>query len=193
MSEQEVQDLLLELKEKAELMVDLAYSSVMFDSRKMAKEVYELENYVDNLNDELRRLAIADAVAGELDASEVLAFLQLGSFAEAIADAARYIADVELRDVELHPVVFESMQESEEVLFRVRVRKDAAFVSKTLGDLRLAAETGMWVIAIKRDTRWLYDPDKRTAIQADDVLFVRGPREGRAHFVALAHAEEKDI
>ncbi|RLF31879.1 MAG: PhoU family transcriptional regulator [Thermoplasmata archaeon] len=193
MSEKEAENILLELKEKAELMVDLAYSSVIYDNKKLAEEVYELENFVDGLNENLQKLAVSDAVAGELDVNEVVAVLKLGAFSEAIADAAREIADVELRDVELHPIIRESVMESEEVLVRVRVTEQSPLAGRTLGDMRLASETGMWVIAIKRGNRWMYDPDKHVEIKANDVLFVRGAKEGMEHFIALAKGEEKEI
>lgn len=193
MSEKEAESILLELKEKAELMVDLAYSSVIYDNKKLAEEVYDLENFVDGLNENLQKLAISDAVAGELDVNEVVAVLKLGALSEAIADAAREIADVELRDVELHPIIKESVLESEEVLVRVRVAENASLVNRTLGDMRLASATGMWVIAIKRGNRWIYDPDKHAEIKAGDILFVKGAKEGMEHFIALAEGEEKEL
>jgi len=193
MSEQEAQELLLELKEKAELMVDLAYSSVIYDNKEIAKEVYELEDYIDNLNEELQKLAIKDAKAGELEVNEAIAIIQLGTCSEAIADAARDIADVELRDIELHPIVRESILESDEVLIRVEVSPNSVLKDKKLGDMKLASHTGMWVIAIKRGKKWIYGGDKNTVIKAGDILFVRGPREGIQHFTALARGEEKEI
>ncbi|MGC9554783.1 MAG: PhoU domain-containing protein, partial [Thermoplasmatota archaeon] len=58
MSEQEAEEMLLEMKEKAEFMVDLAYSSIIYDNRDLAEEVYELEEFIDDLNERFQRLAI---------------------------------------------------------------------------------------------------------------------------------------
>lgn len=193
MSEKEAEELLLELKEKAELMVDLAYSSVIYDNKDLAKEVYELENLVDLLNEELQKLAIKDAKAGELEVNEALAIIQLGSCSEAIADAARDIADVELRDVELHPIIKESIMESDEILVKVKVSEESILDGKKLGDIQLASHTGMWIIAIKRGKKWIYGVDKNTIIKAGDILFAKGAREGMEHFVALAEGREKEI
>jgi len=44
-----VRDLLVEIKNLSELMIDLAYSAVLFDSRELAEEVLELEESVDTL------------------------------------------------------------------------------------------------------------------------------------------------
>jgi len=67
MSEKEAEEMLLELKEKAELMVDLAYSSIIYDSRELAEEVYELEEFIDVLNDKFQRLAVKDVKNDELE------------------------------------------------------------------------------------------------------------------------------
>ena len=193
MSEKEAENLLLELKEKAELMVDLAYSSVIYDNEDIAKEVYELENYVDLLNEELQKLAIKDVKAGELEVNEALAIIQLGACSEAIADAARDIADVELRDVELHPIIKESVMEAEEVLVKAIVSKNSILCDKKLGEIELASHTGMWVIAIKRGNKWIYGPNKDTKIMEGDILFVKGAKEGVEHFMAIVEGREKEI
>ncbi len=45
-----VKDIFVEMKNTAELMVDLAYSSLLFNEEEMAEEVLELEEYLDLLN-----------------------------------------------------------------------------------------------------------------------------------------------
>lgn len=193
MSEKEAEELLLELKEKAELMVDLAYSSVLYDNKEIAKEVYELEDFVDALNEELQKLAIKDVKSGELELNEALAIIQLGSCSEAIADAARDIADVELRDVEMHPVLRESIMEADEVFIRARVEENSVLKDARIGEIKLASKTGMWIIAIKRNGKWIYDPDKNMKIMGGDILFCKGTREGMEHFIKIAEGEEKEI
>jgi uncharacterized protein with PhoU and TrkA domain len=193
MSEEEAEKMLLELKEKAELMVDLAYSSLIYDNKEIADEVYELEDYVDKLNDQLQRLAIEDAKKNELDVNEALAIIQLGISSEAIADAAREIADVQLRDVELHPILKESVLESDEIFLKITISPNSILKDKKIGDIRLASETGMWIIAIKRGNRWIYDPSKNVTLKENDVVFVKGNKEGKNHFIALAEGKEKKI
>ncbi|MCD6171662.1 MAG: PhoU family transcriptional regulator [Thermoplasmata archaeon] len=193
MSEEEAESMLLELKEKAELMLDLAYSSVIYDNREIAEEVYELEDYIDNLHYELQKLAIEDSNKGELETNEALAIIQLGNSSEVIADAAREIADVELRDVELHPIIKESLLETEEVILRAIVENQSILNGKKLGEIELATNTGMWVFAIRRGKKWIYGPDKNTTIKEGDVLFVKGPKEGKEHFISITSGKEREI
>lgn len=193
MSEREAEELLLQLKENAELMVDLAYSSIIYDNEKIAREVYDLENLMDGLNDELQRLAIEDAKKGELGVNEGLAMIRLGICSEMISDAARELADVELRDVELHPIIKESISESDEVFTRVEVKEGSILANKNLGELELASKTGMWIIAIRSKNRWKYGVGKKATISVGDILFARGPKEGEKHLARLADGIEREI
>ena len=45
-----IQEAIVELKNKVELMLDLAYSCVMMNDREVAKEVEHLEEYIDWLH-----------------------------------------------------------------------------------------------------------------------------------------------
>ena len=193
MSEEKAEKMLLELKEKAELMVDLAYSSLIYDNREIAEEVYELEEYVDRVNDELQKLAIEDTKKGELEVNEALAIIQLGISSEMIADAAREIADVQLREVKLHPVLKESLMESNEILLKTKIASNSVLKDKKIGEIRLASETGMWIIAIKRGNKWIYDPSKNVVLKENDILFAKGDKEGKDHFIALAEGKERKI
>ena len=193
MSEKEAEEMLLEMKEKAELMVDLAYSSVIYDSRDLAEEVYELEEFIDVLNDKFQQLAIRDVKNDELEVNDALAMIQLAICSEMIADGAREIADIELRDVELHPVIRESILESDEVFVRTTIAPSSVLNGKKLGDMELASKTGMWVIAIKRNRKWIYDINKNTVLKEGDIVFARGVKEGIEHFSALAEGNEEEI
>jgi len=193
MSEKEAEEMLLELKERAELMVDLAYSSVIYDNINLAEEVYELEEFIDVLNDKLQRLAIKDVKNEELDVNDALAMIQLAICSEMIADGAREIADVELRDVELHPIIKESILESDEVFVRAVIAPSSVLKDRKLKDMELASKTGMWIIAIKRKGRWVYEIDKNTVLKEGDVIFARGVREGIEHFNALTEGTEEEI
>ena len=61
---------------------------------------------------------------------------------------------------------------------RVRVREDAPAVGRSIRDLEIATETGMWVMAIRSGDAWEFAPGPDDVLSADDVLLVRGPAEG---------------
>jgi len=193
MKQKTIEDLVLEIKDKSELMVDLAYSSLLYDNKTIAEEVYELENVVDSLYHALQKKSLEDVKTGKHVIDDALTLLRIGHAGEQIADAAQEIADVELRDVELHPILTMSIRESDVVFTRVKVAPQSIFCGKTLGELKLASETGMMVIAMRHKNRWLYGPTKNTQIDAEGVLFAKGPEDGERRLIDLATGKSKKI
>ncbi|MCK5029887.1 MAG: potassium channel protein [Thermoplasmatales archaeon] len=187
------EDIVLEIKDKSELMVDLAYSSLLYDNKIIAKEVYDLENLIDNLFGKIQRESLEDVQKGKLTVNAALTLMRLAQAGEEIADAAREIADVELRDVELHPILKMSVQESDEVLTKTQVDSRSILCGKTLGKLKLGSETGMMIIAMRHKNKWLYGPNKNTKIDPGDILFAKGPEDGERHLINLANAETDEI
>jgi uncharacterized protein with PhoU and TrkA domain len=51
---------------------------------------------------------------------------------------------------------------------------------RSLRDLTLETETGMYVLAINREGRWIYRPRGSRALEAGDRLLATGPEEGVA-------------
>jgi len=188
-----VEDIFLEIKDKSELMVDLAYSSLLYDNRTIAEEVYDLEDVVDELYKNLQKQTVENVSKKKLGVTDALTVLRLAEAGENIADAAQEIADVELRDVELHPILKMSLRESDQVFTRVQVVDKSVLAGKTLGEIKLASETGMMVIAMRHDKRWLYGPNKNTKIDPGDILFAKGPEDGEKHLVELASGKSREI
>ena len=193
MKKNTVEDILLEIKDKSELMVDLAYSSLLYDNETIAKEVYALEDFIDDLYQDIQKQILDLVQKKKLSIDDALSVLRLAECGEKISDAAQEIADVELRDVELHPILKMSIRESDIVFTRVKVEPNSVLCGKTLGDMNLGSETGMYVRAMRHGDRWLYGPDKKTRIDPGDILFARGPEDGEKHLIDLAAGESREI
>jgi len=181
---EEIEELFLELKDTSELMIDLAYSALLYDNEEIAKEVLILEEVVDKLNYKIQRTAFMVSLEDK-NVDKALAMIRLASGIEAIADAAMDIADVVLRDIEPHPIFKMSVMDSDVIITKTPVLRSSSLTNKTLGESHLMTETGMWVIAIKRGKTWIYGPDENTVIKNKDVLVARGPREGAEEFLRL--------
>ena len=185
--------MVLEIKDKSELMIDLAYSSLLYDNKIIAKEVYDLEDLIDNLYQNIRKNALHEVQKGKLNPDDALTLMKLAQAGEQIADAAQEIADVELRDVELHPIIKMSVRESDVVFTKVQVEPKSILCGKTLGQLKLGSETGMLVIAMRQKDRWIYGPDKKTRIDSGDILFAKGPEDGEKHLINLATGKTNTV
>ena len=186
MKKKSSEDIVLEIKDKSELMVDLAYSSLLYDNKIIAQEVYDLENLIDNLFQKIQKDSLEGVKTGKLSVNSALTLMRLAQAGEEIADAAQEIADVELRDVELHPILKLSVRESDEILTKIQVNSKSILCGKTLGKLKLGSETGMMIIAMKHKNRWLYGPNKNTRIDQDDILFAKCPEDGEKHLKELS-------
>ncbi|NIR87647.1 hypothetical protein GWO13_08860 [Candidatus Bathyarchaeota archaeon] len=178
---------LVELKDTSELMMDLAYSSVLMNSRELAEEVQELEEHVDNLHTEFELLVLSSGFKSE-ESKDFLGLIRLGVVAERIADAAAEISEVVLRGLEPHPVLKLVIEEAEETVTRVQVAKKSSLVGKSLRDAQLPEETGMWVLAIRRRKKWLR-PRPNSIIKAGDLLIASGYTEGEEDLRKLASGE----
>ncbi|MEM0057278.1 MAG: TrkA C-terminal domain-containing protein [Candidatus Bathyarchaeia archaeon] len=174
----------VELKDTSELMIDLAYSALLLNSKELAEEVQRLEEYVDKLHTEFELLVLSSGFKKE-EARGFLGLVRLGVVTEKIADAAAQIAEVVLRGVEPHPVLKLAIEEAEETITYVQVNERSPLMNKTLKDARIPEETGMWILAIKRGDKCMR-PKPDTTIQVGDVLIASGYAEGEEDLKRLA-------
>ena len=185
-------DIVVEMKNKSELSVGLAYSAVLFYNKDLANEVEILEEEMDNMKYELQHWVLESAKHVE-DVDILRGLLHLANASEFISDAAYEIADIVLRDIELHPIFMMAVRESDEVMTKINVDDCSPIVNMTLGELKLETETGMHVMAIKRGSRWIYRPGSRTNIKSDDILIARGSHEGETQLFEMmaCHVEPR--
>ncbi len=188
-----VKDLLIEIKDTTELIVDLAYSALLFDNEDIAEEVLELEEKIMDL---LRQIRIVSILAGRRvdEAESVSSILQIADAAHRIGNAAGDIATLVLKGFKL-PKEFVNMilLKSEETAIKAVVSEDAEIANKTLGDVRLHTRTGIRVIAIKRGFEWIFNPNRDTKILIGDVLFARGDMMGIPKFFEIVTGKRVEV
>lgn len=172
------------LKNTSELMIDLAYSSLLFNSRELAEEVQMLEERVDDMHTEFEHIVLSSIVNPE-DSNNYLGLIRIGVSTERIADAAARIADVVLRGLETHPIMKLVIEEAEETVTRVQIDSRSPISGKTLREAQIPLKTGMWVIVIRRGNNW-FRPRAKTQILAGDVLIASGYADGEEDLFRLA-------
>ncbi|MGZ4108185.1 MAG: potassium channel family protein [Actinomycetota bacterium] len=177
-------DILVEMKNISESAVGLAYSSLLFNDRSLAAEVGTLESRSDILHDELESWVLRAAPEAR-NPDDLRGLLRLAAASEAICDAARDMSWYVERGEELHPVVQMALAETEETGYETVVERGSRAEGRTLKDLQLETETGMFVLAVQRGRRWIYRPRARFALEAGDRLIAVGPEEGGEELDAL--------
>ena len=177
-------DALVELKNTSELMLDLAYSSIILNSPELAREVQELEEHVDDLHTKFELLILSSGFTPD-ESKDFLGLIRLGIVTEEIADAAAKMGEIVLRGLKPHPVLKIAVEEAEETVTSVQVSENSVLNGKTIKEARVADRTGMWILAIKRGKRWLR-PKPNTRIEAGDILIASGYAEGEEDLERLA-------
>lgn len=170
-----VKDLMTEMKNISELIIDLAYSAVLFDSEEIAEEVKYLEVRMDKLNYDIRIMAMMGARTKE-DAEQLAGILQVAQASEKISNTAGDIVLL-LKDKN-RPTLSRILNKADEKIFRVKISSNSEACDKNIGKLKIESETGMRIIAIRRNDFWIYNPQSDVVLKANDWLISRGSDEG---------------
>ncbi|MEM2943477.1 MAG: TrkA C-terminal domain-containing protein [Methanomassiliicoccales archaeon] len=172
-----VRELLTKMKDTSEVIVDLAYAALMFDSKEIAEEVSKLEEEMDTLRYEIRIRTML-AARTKRDAIQLSGLLQIASAAATISHAAADMVRLLDLDIEKRPFLSFVLREAEEKIRMVNLLERSDMVNRTIEDLGVDYKTGMRIIAIKRGKRWIYDPEDNVRLKAGDILIVRGTEDG---------------
>ncbi len=187
-----VRELLIEVKDISELMIDLAYSAALFDNDELAEEVLELESQVETLVYLLNMNAML-AVRDAEDAESLVGIPTIASSINKISEAAADIAHIVLKDIRIHPLIREVFSRVEEQLARIEITPLSYLIGKNIGQLELASKIGVDIIAVRRNKRWVINPEEDEVIQEDDVLIVRGTQMGIEELSKAGKGSIKEI
>ena len=181
--------MLSEAKDTSELMVDLGYASLFFADTRMADEVTELEEVLTELVHEMREVCVL-AARSKHDAEQMSSVLHVVSAIERMGNAAVDVSRIVTHRLGIPPALVADLAAAEEVSHRVRVRAGSALADRKLEEVELPMEVGMRVVALRRGREWVFDPGGEDLMLPDDVLILRGAREGIAEIRVLAGAPE---
>jgi uncharacterized protein with PhoU and TrkA domain len=172
-----VREILTEMKDTSEVIVDLAYAALVFDSQDMAEEVQHIERRMDTLLYNIRIKAMLSART-KRDAEQLAGLLQVASSAEAISNAAGDIVNLLKYDSDKRPFLPIVLREAEEKIKSLTLADKSDMVNRTIEEMGVESETGMRIIALKRGKRWIYNPEANNRLKVGDILIVRGTENG---------------
>ena len=166
-----------EMKDTAALMVDLAYSAVVFEDRDLAGEALELEAEMDLLQLQAR-MSLVMAGRRPAEAEQLAPVFGVVDAAEKISDAAGDVAGVVRDEIGLPAAFAATLPAAVEPIARLELVADSPYADRTLGASDVETDTGVRVFAVHRGDDWLLNPTHETTLEAGDVLLCRGPVEG---------------
>ncbi|MDG2027201.1 MAG: TrkA C-terminal domain-containing protein [Acidimicrobiales bacterium] len=182
-----LREMLAEAKDLSELMVDLAYASLFFGDPDMADEVGELEETMNDLVQDMRGVCIM-AVRRPKESEGMSSVLQVISAIERIANDAVDIARIVTHQLGIPAQLVSDLSEAEEVSHRVLVSEGSHMAHRALSAHELPVQTGMRVMAVRRERDWITDVDGDIVLMPGDVLFLRGSPDGITRLRELAAA-----
>lgn len=168
--------LLKEMQNLTSLILDLAYSAVMFhmEGPTLQKEVYRLENKLDEL---VYHLEIQTMLATrDLDDAEAnISFMRIGQALNRVSDAAADIAT--LSGAGLPDIVTHIVEKGDERIRRLEIEQNPweGLLKAEISDIE--EFFGIDVMAINRGHDWIFAPYRKTKhLRREDLIFVRGPQ-----------------
>ena len=78
-----------------------------------------------------------------------------------------------------------ALEETEETGAETVVERGSPADGASLKDLRVETETGMFVLAVQRGSRWIYRPRASFVLREGDRVISVGPEEGEQELQAL--------
>lgn len=181
-----LKDLLVQIKDLAEIQLDLAYSAVLYDDHEAAHQVLKLES---KITEYLGYVIIRAIMAGrDLDLAEkMLALIRFASALEDISDAAADIAKLTIENISLGKFK-EILMHAEEVTIRVPLTKKE-LNGKLVEDVERAI--GMRIVAVRRGRKWILNPRGDLVLWFNDLLYLTGPEEKLDDAVFYLTGEKK--
>ena len=175
-----VKEILMNMKNYSWLMVNLAYSSIIYNDETLASEVLELEKVVDKL-DILLNMQAALATRSANDAEKMVSIFRLATATNKISDAAADIAYIVFSKIKIPRDVILSLFETEETITRLII--DKKFNGFELGDLLSRSKYTLDVIAIRRGKQIFLEPTEKFQVREGDALLLRGNVEAIKDFL----------
>jgi uncharacterized protein with PhoU and TrkA domain len=183
-------DLLVEMKNSAEVAVGLAYTALLLNDKALAAEVSSLEARSDAIHDELESWVLRSAQEAR-NPDDLRGLIRLAHASEMIFDSAREMTRLVEKGEELHPVIAAALVESDEVGYETVVGEGSPADGRSIRDLRIETETGMFVLAVQHGRRWTYRPKARYILHSGDRIIAIGPAEGADELDELVGARRE--
>jgi uncharacterized protein with PhoU and TrkA domain len=183
-----VRALLSELQTTTTLMIDLAYSSVLFNDKELAQEVIELEDKVEDLKMTLM-MNTAIAIRDAEDAEEMVGILEIASVTDTISHSSASIARTVLLELGVNSSILKAFTRTQERIVRTKLLNTSVLAGKTLKELELETHIGISIIAVRRGRTLITNPGPELVLGEGDVLIAKGSDVGVLELDKLSRGE----
>ncbi len=163
-------DLIVEMKNLTSLAIDLGFSALLLQDKKLAEKVKELEEELNIKQYEIETLCMV-AATNVSEALGLTSVIRVASSVEAISNAVGELTDSILRGIKPHPIISEALKAAAYTVDYINVSKKSKIVGKTIKEITKGEVT---VVGLKREDSWSYQPKPEDRIEAGDIMVISG-------------------
>ncbi|NVM17081.1 MAG: hypothetical protein HWN80_05145 [Candidatus Lokiarchaeota archaeon] len=163
------------MKQKIDLMIDLAYSAIKFSSKEIADETSKIEKRIHELTFLLNLQIIQTQTGGFKEAKALEPIVVMGYSIDKISDALADIARVVYINSDISDFTQLFWDDVPEPIVKITVNDDCEFIGMNRKEVHFRSKYGVDLIAIKRKDNWLFEKDNE--IQIGDILIIKGEIE----------------
>ena len=166
------QDLLVTMKESAELIVDLAYLYALEDLPKVKNLIILTEEKIDKLQFELIEEVLKLYKQNMISKKILMAYLRMADSFEEIADAATKIAfGVTIRH-KPYSLLESVVDDASESLDYINVVKGSPYIGKTVREAELSDDF-FQILAVRKKGKYFFFPKDEAKIRQGDALLIK--------------------
>lgn len=166
------QEILVTMKQTADLLVDFAYLYALEDIPKIKALIITNEEKIDNLQYELIDEILTLFKADKINRDTLIAYLRMADSFEEIADASIKIAFGVSMKHKHYDLLEEIQEESSEIMDYITLNKESEYIGMTIFE---AEQTGdiFQILALRRKGNFIFNPDEELVLQKGDGIVVR--------------------
>ena len=172
-----LKEILILLRKYSQLIVDLGYAAVLEDNLELAQEAFRVKAEIKELDFQLRKEALMVARlsrSAKEDIPQIANILQIGVAIKEISDGIDDLIEIAVRNVGVHPIIKIAYSRKDIRITRHVVGEASKIDGKKLDDIKMDADAGFRVIAVRRENEWLLDPPGNKKVQDGDVIIIEG-------------------
>ncbi|MCG3253518.1 MAG: hypothetical protein KAX09_06695 [Candidatus Heimdallarchaeota archaeon] len=185
-------DALKQIKDLCSIMVDLAFSSIIYEDKGLAEEVKELRDLAVKLN-YLLTMSLQVAVRDGRDAQATIPLVVLGHASVDIANSATDISNVLLKGFNVHQIIKDLSQRVARDLMRGKISEESILKGYAIKDITEKMNYSVTIYGLRQDEKWIIKPDQSIKLEADDLILASGSSSGISLLKLLVGGTAEEI
>ena len=165
-------DLIVEMKNLSGLAIDLGFSALLLQDKKLADKVKELQEEMDTKQYEIEVECMLAANNPE-EALGLTSVMRVASAVAGLSSAVSEIVDSIQRGIPLHPTVKEALRSAADTIGQITVTNNSKIIGKSIDEV---THNIVDVIGLKREDTWIYQPKEDEVIRSEDILVLSGSK-----------------